>query len=592
MSRLYPTLMITTAATAMMAVTPANAAQQVQTTPERTTSTQAPPGPNTTQDIVVTAQKRTQLLIDVPQSISVVSGATLEKQQANSFQDYLKLVPGLQLNQSTPGAGRLILRGVNTGGVASTVGVYMDETPFGSSTGLVNGGILAGDFDTFDLSRIEVLRGPQGTFYGASSLSGVLKFVTNLPSTTAFTMRGRAGVESVKGGETGYSGNLVVNVPVNSSLALRASGTYRKDAGFINSIGTAGSDVEKAVNGSKSYGGRASLLFKPSTDISIRLTALAQDIKAHASTVVESDPVTLRPLYGQLSQAQFSPQSTNVKYRVYNDTMTFGLGFADLTSSSSYSTQKQSTLTDFTLQFGPIVKSIFKVPNEFVLPAKVNLRKYTQEVRLSSHSARLDWLLGGFYTDEKALILQDFVAYTPGTTTPIAGLPLLAHVDLSSKYKEVAGFANATVHVTEKFDLDVGGRYSRNKQQAHQITDGIFAGGAKDFGINRSSENVFTYSLAPKFKFSRNATVYARVAKGFRPGGPNVIPPGAPAELGSYRSDSIVSYEAGFKRPKWRSSVQSRRGRFPHRLVKYSTFSSGVWFRYQCKRRRRQDRRC
>jgi iron complex outermembrane receptor protein len=96
------------------------------------------------------------LLIDVPQSITVISQASLEKQQASSFQDYLKLVPGLQVDQATPGAGRLILRGLNAGGVASTVSVYVDETPFGSSSGLVNGGVLAGDFDTFDVGRIEV----------------------------------------------------------------------------------------------------------------------------------------------------------------------------------------------------------------------------------------------------------------------------------------------------------------------------------------------------------------------------------------------------------------------------------------------------
>lgn len=103
--------------------------------------------------IIVTAQKRAQVLIDVPQSITVVGGATLEQQHANNFQDYLKLVPGLGLDQSRPGEGRLILRGVNTEGVASTVGVYVDETPFGSSSGLVNGAVLAGDFDTFDLSQ-------------------------------------------------------------------------------------------------------------------------------------------------------------------------------------------------------------------------------------------------------------------------------------------------------------------------------------------------------------------------------------------------------------------------------------------------------
>jgi outer membrane receptor protein involved in Fe transport len=161
------------------------------------------PAPVTTvssQDIVVTAQKRTQVLLDVPQSITVVGGKALEAQHADSFEDYLKLVPGLQLNQDTPGAGRLILRGVNTGGVASTVGVYVDETPFGSSSGLVNGAVLAGDFDTFDVNRIEVLRGPQGTLYGASSLSGVLRFVTNAPSTDRFQVRGRASLEDVKNG--------------------------------------------------------------------------------------------------------------------------------------------------------------------------------------------------------------------------------------------------------------------------------------------------------------------------------------------------------------------------------------------------------
>ncbi len=194
--------------------------------------TQQPRAPTDNEAIIVTAEKRPQLLIDVPQSVSVVSGANLEAQHATNFQDYLKLVPGLQLNQSTPGEGRLIVRGVNTGGVASTVSVYIDETPFGSSSGLVNGAVLAGDFDTFDLNRIEVLRGPQGTLYGASSLGGVLRFVTNSPPTKGFEARGRAGLETVSHGGIGYNANAVVNVPLGPTLAFRASGNYRKDARF------------------------------------------------------------------------------------------------------------------------------------------------------------------------------------------------------------------------------------------------------------------------------------------------------------------------------------------------------------------------
>ena len=497
------------------------------------------------QEIVVTAQKRSQTLIEVPQSISVVSGATLEKQHADNFSDYLKLVPGLQLNQDTPGQGRLVIRGVNTGGVASTVGVYMDETPFGSSSGLVNASVLAGDFDTFDLDRIEVLRGPQGTIYGASSLGGVLKFVTRLPSTSALVVRGRLGIETTDGGAMSYYGNAVVNVPLSDTLAVRASGTYRKYGGFIDSIGTGGSDRENNINDSVSYGGRASLLFKPSSSISLRLTAVAQDIKADAPSLIESDPVTLNRLYGRLSQSQFVPQFSDVKYRVYNGTGIFDLGFGELTTSTSYSTQKQTYRTDYTNALSPLVGAIFQVPNEFFLGQHTDSKKFTQEIRLAGETHLLDWLVGAYYTDEKGLIDQKFVAVVPGTLTPIGGLPVLGVAQVSSKYREIAGFANATVHIGERFDIDLGGRYSENKQSAHQVTGGALAG-ASDIST-RSKESVFTYSVAPRFELNKNTSIYARIAKGFRPGGPNVLPPGAPAALATYDSDSTINYEAGIK---------------------------------------------
>ena len=501
--------------------------------------------------IIVTAQKRTQVLIDVPQSVTVVPGATLEQQHATSFQDYLKLVPGLDLNQSRPGEGRLILRGINTGGVASTVGIYVDETPFGSSSGLVNGAVLAGDFDTFDLSRIEVLRGPQGTLYGASSLSGVLRFVTNAPSTAAFELRGRAGVEAVKGGDLGYNADAVVNVPLGPTIAFRASGNYRKDAGFIDSIGTGGSDVAKNINGHRSYGGRASLLFKPSDAASIRLSAIAQNIDANAPSVIEADPVTLRPLHG-LTQSQFVPQFSNLHYRVYNGTGGFDLGFASLTSSTSYATQKQHERIDFTFALSPFLRAALKLPpNEFFEAQDTNLNKFTQEIRLSSQSHLLDWLVGGYYTNEKGLIDQSFVAVTPGTLTPLALPFTLGTANVTSKYRELAGFADATFHFGPQFDLELGGRYSHNRQSAHEMTNGVLAGGApKDFPIARSSENVFTYSLAPKFKPNKNTSIYARVAKGFRPGGPNVLPAGVtipPDVPRIFHSDSVISYEAGVK---------------------------------------------
>ena len=302
----------------------------------------------------------------------MVSGTTLEGQHADSFADYLKLVPGLQLDQSRPGQGRLIVRGVNADGVASTIGVYMDETPFGSSSGLVNAAVLAADFDTFDLDRIEVLRGPQGTFYGASSLSGVLKFVTREPSTSALEVRARAGLEATDGGDMSYYGNLVVNVPVSDIAAFRASGTFRRNGGFVDSIGVGGSDVEENINDNRTFGGRASLLVNPSDAISLRFTAVAQNIEADAPSFVESDPNTLALLNGGLTQSQFVPGFSNLKYRVYNATASVDLGFGELTSSTSFGTQKQRLRSDYTFALSGLIEAFFGVPNEFFQDQKTD----------------------------------------------------------------------------------------------------------------------------------------------------------------------------------------------------------------------------
>ena len=498
--------------------------------------------------IVVTAQKREQQLIDVPQSITAVGGSTLERQQASNFQDYLKLVPGLQLNQSTAGQGRLVLRGINTGGVASTVGVYMDETTFGSSSGLVNGAILSGDFDTFDLERIEVLRGPQGTLYGASSLGGVLKFVTKRPNTEAFEARARGSVETVKGGDLSYMGSAVVNVPLGDTLAVRATGFYRDFGGFIDSIGTGGSDVEENINDYRSYGGRVSALFEPTDQFSVQVGAYFQNLESDASSSVESNPTTARTLYGRLTQSQFVPEFTDVKYRVYNGVINYDFGFASLVSATSYSTLDQQFRSDLTPQFGGLIQAIFGAPNNFLLRQQTEVKRFTQEVRLQSpESDSFEWLIGGYYSDEKGLIDQAFDAVAPNTFTSVPGLPLLGIARSTSKYREFAGFANATIYLGDRFDVTFGGRYSENKQTAGQSSDGALAGGPRTLPSTQSKEDVFTYSVAPKFKVSDQFSVYARVAKGFRPGGPNVLAPGAPENLRSYASDSLISYELGVK---------------------------------------------
>lgn len=498
------------------------------------------------EEIVVTAQKRTQTLIDVAQSVSVVSGATLEKQGATGFSDYVKNVPSLQLVQGTPGQARLVLRGINTGGVASTVAVYVDETPFGSSSGLANGAELAGDFDTFDISRVEVLRGPQGTLYGASSLGGLLKFVTNKPSMAGFEGKALGGMEITKGGDASYRGAGVINVPIDETLALRASGSYRRQGGYIDSVGTAGSNVRSDTNDFDSYGGRASLLWEPGPDVSVRLSALLQNLDVGASSFVEADPATLVPLHGGLTQSEYIPQFNDIKYRLYNATVDYDLGSTTLTSATSYGKQLQSFRADYTANLSAVLGGPYAYFDQLT-----QNRKWTQELRLASNQGDyIEWLAGGYYTHEKARIFQNLgsaVPGTPGTLTPI-DLPYdLAIYNLDSRYEEVAGFANATLHLSPWFDIDLGGRYSHNSQRADQVTSGVLLG-ASTIGDLTSSDNVFTYSIAPKIKFDKQASLYARVAKGYRPGGPNVIPVGAPAGTPtSYQPDTVTSYEVGFK---------------------------------------------
>ena len=539
------TLLWITTAAAALAATPALAQSTSAPGVEPTASPDV--GDGQSEDVVVTALKREQTLIDVPQSVSVVSGESLERQQAFTFQDYAKLVPGLQIAQSNPGEGRVVLRGINTGGVAATVATYVDETPFGSSTGQANGAILAGEVDTFDMARIEVLRGPQGTLYGASSLGGVIKFVSATPDTTKIEGRARGSVEGTDGGEMSYNGSAMLNVPLSSTLAVRASGFYRRYGGFIDSDGLLGADVAKNINGTDSYGGRISALWKPIDALSIRLTAILQDLNSDAGSVVESDPVSLLTRRGYV-QSQYVPEYTDVRYRVYNGTGDLDLGFATVTSSTSYSTLKVALRDDLTVLYGGLLGVFDPATGPLVdigLVQQTNTERFTQEVRIASAKSDVfEWLVGGYYNHEKGAILQRIDVYDQGTLTISDVLPPLADIFSRSRYEEFAGFANGTLHLGRVFDLDFGGRYSHNDQDANQGGTGLLAPPELS---SESSEGVFTWSVAPKVKFGNHASLYARVAKGFRPGGPNIVPPSAPDSVKTYRSDSLVSYELGFK---------------------------------------------
>jgi iron complex outermembrane recepter protein len=527
------------------------------------------------EDVEVTAQKRTEAVSEIPASVTVLGGPLLEQQRADDLQDLLPLVPGLSLTSDQPGFTRITLRGINTGGVASTVGVYFDDVPFGSSSGLANAAIAAGDFDTFDIARVEVLRGPQGTLYGASSVGGVLKYVPNRPSTERFEARFLGSAESVDHGDPGYSLTGMVNVPLGEKAAVRATGFFRFDSGFIDSIGNnpipsltnpainvvGGTLVADGLNSLDRFGGRLAALFKPSDKLSVNLGVQLQDLNSDASSSVDADPVSLQPLNSSPVQSRYQSEFSDTKYRIYNGTLDWNLGAASLESVTSYGTFESDFHTDLAiatqLTGGPPLASLVTAlfgnassrPLSSVLPQTTSTDKFTQELRLVSPKGKsLDWLVGAYYTNEDSAIKQQIVAVEAGTETVAAGIPTLADVALDSTYEELAGFANATWHVTARLDLALGGRASHNKQVASQLSDGPLVGGLTRFDDVKSSESPFTFSVAPRFQTGKSSSLYARVATGFRPGGPNVLPPGAPADVPrTYGSDSLTSYELGLK---------------------------------------------
>jgi iron complex outermembrane recepter protein len=493
--------------------------------------------------VVVTAEKRSEPLIDVPMSVTALNGSDLNNLQDRDFADYAALVPGLSLNASQPGLTRLTLRGQNAGGIGSTVAVYVDEAPFGSSSALLNGSTNTGDFDTWDMQRIEVLRGPQGTLYGANSEGGLLKFVTNAPELGTLSGAAELTGENVANGGNGAAVHGMLNLPIGDKLAVRVSGFDQDVPGYIDDPSR---DAREINDGHKS-GGRASLLAAPTDDLSIRLTATSQESKYGGINTVDVNPTTLQPLYGGLTQQRLLPEPSNFKYENYNGTVDWNLGPVSILSSTSYGILDSETANDVTPLYGGFAVALFGGTPGALLDDNVELRKFTQEIRLTSPASELlEWQAGAYFTHELGTVNE----YLDGVTLPAGTLlGLIEQPIVSSEYKETAGFGDLTYHILPQFDLQLGGRYSHNEQSATQVTNfNALISPVPEVFNSTSSGNVFTYSVAPQWHVDANTMVYARLATGYRPGGPNVIPPSAPSTVErEYGSDKTTNVELGVR---------------------------------------------
>ncbi len=492
--------------------------------------------------IVVTAQKRSENLQDVPISISVVGGERLQETGASQLTDFGAYVPGLQVDSSgTPGQSTISLRGIAPIGPSATVGTYVDDAPVGSSSLYARASAFALDLLPYDIERIEVLRGPQGTLYGASSIGGLLKYVTVTPSLTDFSGKAGGEVFGIRhAGEAGYAGQAMVNVPlVTDRLGLTASYAYRKAPGYVDSVVTG----KRGQNDYRQQGARIALLWQASDDFSVALSGLWQEIESEGNGSVVEDIVTGERIGDGFSNNNYLDEPFTKSLYYFAGTLKNDFGFAALSSTTTYSRVKTSQTSDASRVFG-VLFPLFGQPAPGLAPFNItlDLKKVTQEVRLTSPSGgRFEWLLGGFFTNEVSGNKQIVRAYDMGGA-PIAGLDPLAIAELPTRYREFAAFANATYKFSDRFDITAGLRWARNTQRYRQISVGAVVPTADNPGS--SAESVLTYSVSPRFHLTDDTMLYARVASGYRPGGPNATLPGVTPTVAS---DSLTNYEIGLK---------------------------------------------
>jgi iron complex outermembrane receptor protein len=501
-------------------------------------------------EVVVTAQKREERVQDVPVPVTVLNADSLAANDQFRLQDYYSSVPGLNIQfSSSAGAPTLSIRGITTGGQGNpSVGITVDDVPYGSST-YIGGGYLTPDIDPSDLQRIEVLRGPQGTLYGASSIGGLVKYVTVDPSTDALTGRIESGIDDVyNGAEPGYSARGAVNVPISDTLAVRASGYTRLDPGYIDNIQT----DQDGANWANVYGGHLSALWRPSSDFSIKLSALLQENESHGSNLVDSAPG-----YGEWQQSFLrGTGGYSQRFQAYAATVKAKLGVFDLTSVTGYGSNTTGLFYDVSSAYGGYIDGIYGTTGSGV-PYRSNLEntKLSQEFRLSSSiGAHFDWLAGLFYTHESSSQATNLFAENPitgeylttnATTGAFVGQAL--YFNSPSTYAEYAGFLDLTYRFTDSFDVQVGGRKSSIKESDSAVTSGAFEGGVTVLTPESSAkDNPFTYLVTPRFKITDDVMAYARIASGYRPGGPNSnaaflgIPP-------QYGHDTTENYDLGLK---------------------------------------------
>ncbi len=570
------------------------------------------------QEIVVTATRRAASVQDLPMSITAVTGAALDRAGIDDIAGLAQSMAGVNFTDKGPFGGvngsQLIIRGLNSEATGGTIGLatpivppvatYVDDTP------------LFVNLRLDDLDRVEILRGPQGTLYGSGSLGGTIRFVQNAPDPSAFDARAEAGVsktDHTHAVNQDYSGML--NLPITDTFAVRLSASWSDEAGFIDQpdlyvLNASGVPVAAqpgnlfsppqtySKDGTNSYGyrnARLAALFKPSEEFKAQFSYYYQ--------VSSGDGFPWSsPQYGlsSLSSTDHIQDTTYDRVDLFALTLEGDLGFATLTSNTSWSHHVNESLSDLTALFenfgfystvyGANPRALITSPNE------LNDQPWSQEIRLASKSGGMfDWVGGLFFKRQNTIINEhqyypgysafydacepiygqnvDFnpvsecgTGYTPGTPLVYDGITInkdQVYVgDFQTQFKDLAAFGELTWHITSSWDLTGGTRVFKQTLTQAQQTGLLFDTNEALFGpvlpiTNLSLSDTWRRALwkvNTSYKLNKSNLVYATWSQGFRRGSVNAMPLSEPAEgyntppaLLRVQPDTADNYELGVK---------------------------------------------
>jgi iron complex outermembrane receptor protein len=526
-------------------------------------------------EIIVTAGRRSETVQNAPQSITAISGEQLQAGGISSLEQIGAQVPGISERNGGPGQTEYEMRGVSSaGGSAPTVGFYLDDVSLTSPANSEIGKTVI-DPSLYDLNRVEVLRGPQGTLYGSSSMGGTIRLITNQPNTHELGASVQVTGSGTDGGGGNGGVNAMLNIPlIEDKLALRIVGTESYTSGWIDRIvldnfppetnnGSTRGNVLASTpsaeytnsNWERLEGGRASLLWQPSDNLTVSPTAMYQKITQGGPNEADVPP-------GVSHEVHYQPfdiaEPFSDEFKLFTLPIKYKLGDIQFDSISAYynrHTQLAQDNSEYGQNFletyivgGPVT---YAQAGPFVAYDLDTTSQYTQEFRVASGGeGPFQWLAGFYYQDFKSTTTES-TSTTDAYVTDLLGTNSWYYGELGNRLKQYAGFGEASYKLAD-FKLTAGLRYYSYSTVGTSYEYGGVVNGEGPAGAVSSVSTGAASGTNPRINLSyiptRDLTLYLQIAKGFRPGEP--LPP-APAICGrtpsQYSPDDVWSYEVGEK---------------------------------------------